>query len=123
MKARGWTIAIAVDGVDTLALGEVRVTPLPRAKHGPPREALVLRDHAGELRVYLNRCQHLPIPLDGGSRRFLSADGNHLECGTHGALYRLDDGHCVDGPCEGESLERIAFTIEGATVRLLLDED
>ena len=123
MRARGPTISIAVEGVDTLERGEVRIAPLPRPKQGPPREALVLRDHAGELRVYLNRCQHLPIPLDGGSRRFLSADGSHLECGTHGALYRLDNGHCVDGPCEGESLERIAFTVEGATVKLVVDEE
>ncbi len=117
------TIAVAVEGIDTLACGEVRVAPLPPPKQGPPREALVLRDHGGALRVYLNRCQHLPIPLDGGSRRFLSADGGHLECGTHGALYRMEDGYCVDGPCEGDSLLPIAFAVEGTTVKLLLDED
>lgn len=109
-------------GADDLAPAEVRVVQLPRGKDGRPREALVLRDHGGELRVYLNLCQHLPVPLDGGSRRFLSRDGAHLECGTHGALYRLEDGYCIDGPCEGEQLQPIAFDIHAGEIRLRLPD-
>jgi nitrite reductase/ring-hydroxylating ferredoxin subunit len=30
-----------------------------------------------------------------------------LVCGTHGATYRLRDGHCIEGPCEGLALERL----------------
>jgi nitrite reductase/ring-hydroxylating ferredoxin subunit len=82
----------------------VQVVRLPDDELGRPREALVLLDGAGTLRAYLNRCEHLPIPLDGGSRDFLSADGRHLRCGTHGALYRREDGFCFEGPCAGKSL-------------------
>lgn len=114
--------AYVAAGADDLARTEVRVVGLPKGEDNRPREALVLRDQGGELRVYLNLCQHLPVPLDGGSRRFLSRDGAHLECGTHGARYRLDDGYCVDGPCEGEQLAQVAFEVIGGQIRLRLDE-
>ena len=71
---------------------------------GSPRQAIVLRDQAGVLRAYVNRCRHLPIPLDGGSQRFFDDSGDLLMCGTHGALYRREDGLCVEGPCRGLSL-------------------
>lgn len=89
----------------------VRVVSLQRDEHGRPREALVLLDERGEVRAYLNRCEHLPIPLDGGSREFLSEDGSHLRCGTHGALFRREDGLCVVGPCKDESLLSLPIRI------------
>lgn len=90
----------------------VQVVRLPDDERGRPREALVLLDGARTLRAYLNRCEHLPIPLDGGSRRFLSEDGSHLVCGTHGALYRREDGFCVEGPCAGKSLLALPVRVD-----------
>lgn len=84
---------------------------MTRDDRGRPREALVLLDEDGRVRAYLNRCEHLPIPLDAGSREFLSRDGAHLMCGTHGALFRRDDGFCVAGPCAGRSLCALPFRI------------
>jgi len=98
---------ILVGPVDALGPGVVLAVALRRVAKGPPRQALVLRDASGRLRCYLNLCRHLPIPLDGGSRVYLSPDGAHLLCGTHGALYRLEDGVCVDGPCVGAALHRV----------------
>ncbi|MFW5876582.1 MAG: Rieske (2Fe-2S) protein [Myxococcota bacterium] len=89
------------------ARGAVVVVRLGRDADGYMREALVLRDFGGTVRAYRNLCKHLPIPLDAGSRRFLGADGTHLECGTHGAEYRLEDGLCIAGPCEGERLDAL----------------
>jgi nitrite reductase/ring-hydroxylating ferredoxin subunit len=31
-------------------------------------------------------------------------------CHQHGALYRLNDGKCVSGPCAGESLTPVTVT-------------
>ncbi len=93
------------------ALGEVALVKLGRDREGRPIEAIVL--HAeGALKVYLNRCLHLPIPLDGGSGEVLAPDRTHLRCGTHGALYRPADGLCVLGPCKGASLEALAFRVD-----------
>lgn len=84
-----------------------RVVPLGPDTDGSPREALVLSDQDGQARAYLNRCKHLPVPIDAGGRRFLTPDGEHLLCGTHGAEYRLRDGVCVAGPCEGATLQAL----------------
>jgi len=84
--------------------GEVKTAHLDHDEHGLPVVALVLRDGRGRPRAYRNLCRHLPIPLDGGTGRLLSEDNAHLVCGTHGATYRISDGYCVDGPCEGLSL-------------------
>ena len=59
---------------------QVQVVALPRGEDKRPREALVLLGSDGEPRAYLNRCRHLPIPIDGGSRNFLTEDGEHLLC-------------------------------------------
>ena len=77
------------------------------------REVLVLRDSDGAVHAYRNLCKHLPILLDAGSRKYLSADGTELLCNTHGARYRREDGFCVFGPCAGASLDRVIVVVEG----------
>jgi nitrite reductase/ring-hydroxylating ferredoxin subunit len=86
---------------------------------GVPEQAIVVVDEAGELHAYRNRCQHLPIPLDAGAGKLRCADG-FLTCTTHGARYRVEDGHCVEGPCAGAWLEPIRVRVEGASVVLHL---
>jgi nitrite reductase/ring-hydroxylating ferredoxin subunit len=86
--------------------------PLPRGDDRRPREALVVLGNDDRPRAYLNRCRHLPIPIDAGSRNFLSQDGQYLVCGTHGALYRKDDGYCVVGPCQSLTLEALSLSEE-----------
>lgn len=106
-----------------LTAGEVRTCLVGRDRYGLPREALVLRDAEGALRGYVNQCKHLPIPIDAGSREFFDEDGEHLLCGTHGALFRLDDGMCVAGPCAGLPLDRVDVVEEDGDVFVMADED
>jgi nitrite reductase/ring-hydroxylating ferredoxin subunit len=54
--------------------------------------------------VYVNSCPHIGSPLDLQPGRFLNQDGTHIICTTHGALFRIDDGYCVSGPCAGANL-------------------
>ncbi|KKN25775.1 hypothetical protein LCGC14_0881390 [marine sediment metagenome] len=58
----------------------------------------------GEVRVYLNFCPHLGIPLNWQPDAFMSLEGTHIQCATHGALFELENGYCFSGPCRGESL-------------------
>jgi nitrite reductase/ring-hydroxylating ferredoxin subunit len=95
----------------TLGVGEVLPIALGKDDAGRPLEAIVVRD-AEHTRAYLNRCRHLPIPLDGGSRSFWSPDRKHLRCGTHGALFRPSDGYCELGPCAGDALVALAVRID-----------
>ena len=94
----------------------VRTAPLGHDEEGRPVQAIVLRDGQGVIVAYRNLCRHLPVPLDGGTGELLSEDGGYLLCGTHGALYRLGDGTCVDGPCEGKALESIAVRVRAGEV-------
>jgi nitrite reductase/ring-hydroxylating ferredoxin subunit len=90
-----------------LAEGAVRTAHLGQDDQGLPIMALLVRERSGAIVAYRNLCRHLPVPLDGGTGELLSEDGAHLVCGTHGAIYRLQDGYCVDGPCEGLALQRL----------------
>lgn len=105
-----------------LGPGDVIVVALAPAPSGRPREAILLREPAGEPRAYLNECKHLPVPLDGGSREFLDATGAALLCGTHGALYDLSTGYCYEGPCAGASLRALRVLADGAALYVEDDE-
>jgi len=70
----------------------------------------------GNYHAYVNRCRHMPTPLDFIRDRFLSEDQLHLMCYTHGALYEFGTGLCIAGPCKGESLYRLPVQIDGGEV-------
>lgn len=77
---------------------------------GVNRLDIVVVRRAGELRAYVNSCPHQGTPLETFPDKFLSEDGSLLVCSTHGARFRVDDGYCVSGPCEGKRL--LAIPIE-----------
>jgi len=64
-----------------------------------------------KLQGYVNRCPHQGLPLDWERNQFLDPDGARLLCGKHGALFDVNSGVCVDGPCKGEVLERVGLTV------------
>ena len=101
-------------------VGECLSVSIGRDERGFPVDALVVRDGA-RLRAYVNICKHIAIPLDAGTGDFLDDEG-HLVCLTHGALYRISDGLCVAGPCEGESLDEVEVEVEGDGAHLVLTE-
>jgi nitrite reductase/ring-hydroxylating ferredoxin subunit len=70
----------------------------------------------GSFHAYVNRCRHMPTPLDFVRDEFLSDDGRFLRCYTHGALYEFGTGLCVDGPCKGESLYRLPVRVDRGEV-------
>ncbi|WP_417620303.1 Rieske (2Fe-2S) protein [Parasphingorhabdus sp.] len=56
------------------------------------------------IRGYVDRCPHAGGQLARKIDNSVSPDGMFVSCSWHGAMFRLDDGVCVDGPCVGESL-------------------
>lgn len=65
---------------------------------GQPARAFVLR-FEGQVRAYLNRCQHVPVELDWQPGEFFDAERRFIICSIHGATYEPADGRCVGGPC------------------------
>ena len=70
---------------------------------------------------YINSCPHTGGPLDWMADQFLSVDNRYIQCATHDALFRLDDGLCVAGPCTGDQLTPVALQVESGDVFLLTD--
>lgn len=53
---------------------------------------------------YINRCPHRGIPLEWQPDRFLDDSASLIQCTTHGALFLIESGECIAGPCAGQSL-------------------
>ncbi|RYD61405.1 MAG: Rieske (2Fe-2S) protein [Sphingomonadales bacterium] len=54
---------------------------------------------------YVDRCPHMGLPLAQELDAYLTSDRRLLQCSWHGALFRIDDGVCVGGPCPGTALK------------------
>lgn len=66
--------------------------------------------------VYVNACPHTGMPLDFQPGRFLNTDGTLIQCSSHGAEFRIEDGYCVAGPCAGDSLKPVKTVIRDRIV-------
>jgi nitrite reductase/ring-hydroxylating ferredoxin subunit len=79
---------------------------------GPDHEAfrmfVVRRGH--EVFGYVNVCPHFSLRLNYRANQFTTRDGEIL-CSMHFALFRLDDGVCIDGACPGRALDPVPVAI------------
>lgn len=74
----------------------------------------------GELFVYENSCPHLGIQLEWMPDQFLDMDASMIQCSSHGALFRIQDGECLAGPCQGQSLKAIRFALLDGQIKVEL---
>ena len=82
-----------------------------------PRAIFVVR-RLGHVFAYENACPHIGTPLDFLPDRFLTRDGRHLLCSTHGALFEIASGLCIHGPCRGQSLKAVPVAVRDGQVVL-----
>lgn len=66
--------------------------------------------------TYVNSCPHIGAPLDFKPGQFLDLGREHILCSTHGALFRITDGHCISGPCAGRGLKAITNEVVDGVV-------
>lgn len=64
------------------------------------------------LHVYYDYCPHMGTPLEWEDDQFLDADGALIQCSTHGALFLIEDGLCVAGPCKGKRLKQLRHHVD-----------
>ena len=62
----------------------------------------------GQVYAYRNRCPHRGVPLEWQPDQFLDHSQSMIQCATHGALFLIESGECVAGPCAGQSLQALA---------------
>jgi nitrite reductase/ring-hydroxylating ferredoxin subunit len=78
--------------------------------------SLVVMRSAGRAWAYLNVCPHFSLPLNAQPNSFLIADERQVMCAYHCAIFKFEDGLCVEGPAVGMSLDAVAVRIEGGDV-------
>ena len=65
---------------------------------------------------YVDRCPHAGFPLAQQLDAYLTRSGGLIQCSWHGALFRIEDGACVGGPCGGARLTNWPVKISGDMV-------
>ena len=65
---------------------------------------------------YVDLCAHMALPLSQVLDDYLTPDGGLIQCSWHGALYRIEDGACVGGPCVGGRLRPWPVTVRDGMI-------
>lgn len=66
--------------------------------------------------AYKNACPHLGVNMEWQANNFLDADKELIQCSMHGALFVIESGECVYGPCQGKALAPIAIREQNGLV-------
>jgi len=82
-----------------------------------PLKGFVVRRGA-VIRAYVNHCPHAGFPLNWQPHVFLAPGGQLIRCIMHGALFEIDSGECVSGPCAGHGLQPLPIEVRDGCVVL-----
>lgn len=77
---------------------------------------IVLR-RADAVTAFVNSCPHFQIPLDHNAN--LTTLREFVICSHHDAAFRMSDGYCVEGPCEGAALTPVPIAIDRGCIRIV----
>lgn len=69
--------------------------------------------------VYRNRCPHAGAPLNWMPDRFLDREKEFIQCTVHGALFTIEEGDCIAGPCAGDCLSPLDSEVRNGDVWIL----
>ena len=65
----------------------------------------------GQFYAYINSCPHTGASLEWLEDRFLDIENTFIQCSNHDALFEIDSGLCVAGPCVGNHLTAVIVNI------------
>lgn len=65
----------------------------------------------GAFYAYQNLCPHLQTELEYLENQFLDQDQEYIQCSTHGALFTVETGECIAGPCLGDFLNKVELKV------------
>ncbi|MDH3342450.1 MAG: Rieske 2Fe-2S domain-containing protein [Gammaproteobacteria bacterium] len=60
---------------------------------------------------FINSCPHTGVNLEWHEDQFLDSEQQFIQCTSHGALFEIDTGHCIHGPCLGDHLSAINIKV------------
>lgn len=82
-----------------------------------PLEGFVVR-RGGVVRAYVNHCPHAGFPLNWSPDGFLAPGAPLIQCAMHGALFEIETGACIAGPCPGLRLRELPVQVQRGYVML-----
>jgi nitrite reductase/ring-hydroxylating ferredoxin subunit len=82
-----------------------------------PLRGFVVRK-GDQVHAYVNHCPHAGFPLNWQPDQFLAPGGQLILCVMHGALFEIETGDCVSGPCAGLGLQRLPVHVRNGCVVL-----
>ena len=88
------------------------------ANHDGRLQGFIVVRQGDQAFVYINSCPHIGAPLDFTPGQFLTSEKDYILCSSHGALFRIEDGHCVSGPCAEQKLTAVAIEIRKREIYL-----
>lgn len=106
---------IRVCRADELSEGECREFSLHRGEEAIA--GFVVR-RGENLYAYHNRCPHTGATLNWNPDQFLSVEGTFIQCALHGALFAIDSGSCLQGPCNGQGLNPLQVIVEQGVIHI-----
>jgi nitrite reductase/ring-hydroxylating ferredoxin subunit len=97
-------------------IGPVEEIPDGTAKEyrfgfGPAAFRMFVVRKDGAVHGYINSCPHSHAPLNHYPDTFFDDSGQYLLCMQHFAVFTPEDGMCVEGPCEGQKLEKLVIEV------------
>lgn len=74
-----------------------------------------LVNNGGHVVGYKNSCPHWPgSSMPVFKNRYLDNECRYIVCSGHGALFEIDSGLCIKGPCIGQRLVSIDLEMTDA---------
>ncbi|KWQ05024.1 Rieske [Acinetobacter harbinensis] len=82
-----------------------------RSFETPNGDTIFITQRDGVFFAYQNICPHLKVELEFLENQFLDGDQEFIQCSTHGALFVVETGECISGPCLGQSLQKVDINV------------
>lgn len=78
------------------------------------RAKAILIRRGGRVLAWRDLCPHYEAgtPMAWKRDAYLDATGCYLMCAAHGALFEIETGACVQGPCLGKRLTRVPVHVD-----------
>jgi nitrite reductase/ring-hydroxylating ferredoxin subunit len=83
--------------------------------HVGERSFMVARSGAN-VWAYVNVCPHFSLPLNSQPNEFLVVGERRVMCAYHCAIFRFEDGRCIEGPAEGLGLDALPVEVVAGNV-------
>ena len=87
-----------------------------RFGEGPDQFRMVVFRMGSSAWGYVNVCPHFWLPLNVLPEKFLISGPGRVMCSHHSAIFRFEDGFCVDGPVKGGHLDPVPVEVVDKSV-------